>query len=177
MMTYIACALSHFCHKVTICIELLESLSFSIASCQSYRPPTTESCCFAKWRHLWQSWRTISAIATFSIYGLMVSARSRRTVRLIKAIKSCHTWAVPSFHLSCCFDSVVWFIGSNVGFHTEFQGEYEYFIQKDISDYIIQTKTKDRFQISMSYCRSTAVFHWELRQRSISCTDFLFQSA
>lgn len=95
MMTYIAYALFHFCHKVMICIELLESLSFSIASCQSYRPPTTESCCFAKWRHLWQSWRTISAIATFSIYGSMVSARSRRTAGLITAKKAPSRLCIP----------------------------------------------------------------------------------
>lgn len=81
MLTYIACVLSDFCHEVTNCIELLESLSFLIAFCQSCRPPTTESCSFAKWPHLWQSWRTISAIATSFIYALMVSARGRRTVQ------------------------------------------------------------------------------------------------
>lgn len=154
MMTYIACALPHFCHKVMICIELLESLSFSIASCQSYRQPTIESCCFAKWRHLWQSWRTISAIATFFIYGLMVSSQSKRTHHSNKVVSHLNSrLSATDFTfvscLSCCFDSVVWFIGSNVGFHIEFQGEYEYFIQKAVSDLIIQTKTNDRFQVLM----------------------------
>lgn len=37
-----------------------------------------------------------------------------------------------------------------MSFHTEFQGESEHFIQKGISDLIIQTKTNDRFQIKVS---------------------------
>lgn len=87
MMISITCALIP---EVTSCIAPLESLSSSIASCQSCRPPTTESCSFAKWPHLWQSWRTISAIATFFIYGLMVSARGRRAFQLLTDTTSPH---------------------------------------------------------------------------------------
>lgn len=90
MVMCLTCAWSDFSHEVTNCIELLESLSFSTAFCQSCRPPTTESCCFAKWPHLWQSWRTISAIATFFISGLMVSARGRRTFQLLTDTTSSH---------------------------------------------------------------------------------------
>lgn len=65
-----------YLHSGLICIEHLGSLSSSIASYRSSRPPTTECCCSARWPLSWQSWRTISDTATFSTCVLMVSSHT-----------------------------------------------------------------------------------------------------
>lgn len=66
----------YYLHSGLICIEHLGSLSSSIASYRSSRPPTTECCCSARWPLSWQSWRTISDTATFSTCVLMVSSHT-----------------------------------------------------------------------------------------------------
>lgn len=170
MMIYITCALSDSCHEVTSCIGLLESLSFSIAFCQSCRPPTTESCCFAKWPRLWQSWRTISAIATFFIYDLMVSARGRRPVQLTKLYP---TWAFGSmqlililFPVSCCFDSVRWFIGQMWAFTDRISRTIEVSYRMAVWFFSIKYFGKDKWLVLYfsirSFFKSESIFHYEL---------------
>lgn len=156
MMISMTCALSDSWHEVTSCIALLESLSFWIAFCQSCRPPTTESCSFAKWPHLWQSWRTISAIATFFIYGLMVSARGRRTFQLLTDTSSHLSSRFRAADLNPFLSDVRqrdMIYLSNVGFHRQTHKERRSIFQRAWLSWL-KILGKDKRSLLYFYIRS-----------------------